>query len=149
MATLANVVHEMIHSERGSAAAVAARMGVPYHTLTKWALDCNGDEKPHPIPALMVPPLTLATGSRAAVEWIASAVSCAVIQLPAGAPGTRDLARQVCAAVKEFGETAHAAGVALADGQITRREAERLDREANEAIREIVALVAAVKAAAR
>lgn len=150
MRTLADMVHDSIHDgDRTKAARVAARMGIPYQTLAKYALSCNGDERGHRLPAELVPPLTIAAESFAVLDYLEAAVGRVAIALPVGAAGTRELAGAVCRTVKEFGDVAREAGAAIADGTVTRKEAERVERESLELVREIMALVAAVKAAVK
>lgn len=150
MRSLIDCIHTAIHDgDRGKAQRVAARMGIPYHTLAKYALPCNGDEKPHRLPAELVPPLVIAAESFVVLDFLEASVGRVAIALPAGTAGTRELALQVCRVVKEFGDTARAAGDAIADGRVTRREAEAVEREALETVREIMALVEQVKEAVK
>lgn len=150
MATLADVIHSSIHDgDRSKAARVAARMGIPYQTLVKYALSCNGDEKPHRFPAELLPSLTIAAESFAALDYLEAAVGRVAIALPAGAPGTEALAVRVCDLVKEFGELAAIAGESLRDGRVSRKEADAVEREGHELLREVCALMAAVRGAVK
>lgn len=148
--TFVDCIHEAIHSgDRGKAQRVASRMGIPYHTLAKYALGCNGDEKPHRLPAELLPSLVIASESFLPLDHIEASVGRVAIVLPDGAGGLSELAGRVCATVREFGDLARVAGESLRDGKVTRREAESMEREGYEVVREIMALIEAVKGAGK
>jgi hypothetical protein len=147
--TTTEVIHRILHRDRTTAQRIAARMGRPYHTVVKWGLGCNGDERPVRPHVDELAPFTLAAESFELLDFIEAAVGRVAIELPEGAPGTRELAGRVCAAVKEFGDLAREAGAAIADGTVTRKESERIERESLELLRAVCALVEAVKGAAR
>lgn len=101
---------------------------------------CATDEA-HPLDSSLVVPVTIATNNRALVRYFAEATGCVCIELPRVTAGNTDVIAHAGAAAKEFGDVMTEAGLALADGRVTRDEAAAFERQANEAIAAIVTFV--------
>ncbi len=93
------------------------------------------DEDNYP-PLRQVVPLTLASKSDAVVAYLARAVGGVFLRPEAGGVDGEQLGRTV----REFGEMLQCHGTACADGMVTTEEADRFDREADEAIAAIAVL---------
>ncbi len=151
MTDLKTHLHATIHRHPAkSVPQIADDLGISSSYLYRAALPCEGETATGcRFPLDLLIPLVRSTGDYQVLDYLEAAVGRVAIALPSGTAGTRELALQTCRVVKEFGETASAAGAAIADGKVTRREAEVVEREALEAVREIMALVEAVKAAVK
>ncbi len=147
---ITDCVHEMIHDgDRQKARRVAARVGVPYNTLIKYALPCNGEDKFHPLPAYLLAPLTLAAESFLALDSIEAAVGRVSFPIPRNNETPDRLTAGVLAACQEFGHLTTEAAKALEDGRVTVKECRKIKTEGLELMRAVAALLAHCEEAAR
>lgn len=85
----------------------------------------------------------------APLHYLAAAVSHAAIPVPRNSGSMQDLIAELLDAVREFGALAEAASAAIVDGDVSRREYEKLDRQAHRACREIMEFLSRAKEARR
>lgn len=149
MIDLKTHLHGTIHRHQvKTVPQIADDLGISSSYLYRAALPCDGETATGcRFPLDLLIPLVRSTGDYQVLDYLEAAVGRVAIALPAGTAGTRELAASVCRTVKEFGDVAREAGAAIADGTVTRGEAERVERESLELVREIMALVEQVKAA--
>lgn len=150
MIDLKTHLHGTIHRHAKPVPQIADDLGISASYLYRAALPCEGETATGcRFPLDLLIPLVRSTGDYQVLDYLEAAVGRVAIALPHGAAGTRELAGQVCRTISEFGDVARAAGSAIADGRVTKREAESVERESLEVVREIMALVEAVKAAVK
>ncbi len=147
---LVDSIHEMIHGgARQKARFIAARMGIPYNTLAKYALPCNGEDKPHPLPAHLLAPLTLAADSFLALDSIEAAVGRVSFPIPRNNETPDRLTAGVLAACQEFGHLSTEVCTALEDGKVSIKECKRIKAEGLELMRAVASLIARCEESAR
>lgn len=92
---------------------------------------CATDEN-HPLDSSLVVPLTHTTGNLALVRYFAEAVGCVLVELPKVGVENLDVMAHAGSAAREFADVMAEAGKALADGRVTREEAQSFRKQANE-----------------
>lgn len=122
---------------------VAERIGIPRQTLQSYTYDPdNPSDASRGLPARLIVPLTLITGNAAILDALVARVGSIRIPLPEDGRSRSDLVEATAVAVREFGELLAAHAAALEDGRVAPAEAEKIRREAYEAMQAIAALVA-------
>ena len=151
MQDLKTHLHGTIHRHAAkSVPQIADDLGISASYLYRAALPCEGETATGcRFPLDLLIPLVRSTGDYQVLDYLEAAVGRVAIVLPSGAAGTRELAGQVCKAVREFGDVAREAGNAIADGAVTKREAAAVEREGLQLVREVCALIEAVNGAAK
>lgn len=119
------------HGRRMTVPQIAERIGKPVAYLRN-AL-CATDEH-HPLDSSLVVPVTHATNNLALVRYYAEACDCVLVPLPKVTVSNVDVFEHAGAAAREFGDVMTEAAKAMADGRVTRREAEAFRQQANEAM---------------
>ncbi len=111
---------------------IADRMGEPNLNRLRKILSAYDDS--HPLNAAKVVPLTLATRNLALVRYFAEAVGCVLVELPKVGVENLDVMAHAGNAAREFADVMAEAGKALADGRVSRDEAQAFRKQANELI---------------
>ena len=84
----------------------------------------------------------------APIQYLAERFSLILIPSPHGMPGPKELMQGLMKTIQEFADLTKATGEALEDGTIRRPEARRVEKEGNDLIRQVAALIVKVKEAA-
>lgn len=115
---------------------IAERMDESPTRLRK-ALSAYDDT--HPLNAAKVVPLTHATGNKALVRYFCEATGGFYVELPkVNDTNHQDVVRQSEVLIKEFGEALAKAGLAVADGHVSRQDAEEFGKEADDVVAAIL-----------
>jgi hypothetical protein len=134
MASLTEIIHELVVSGPVPAKAVAEAIGKPYNTLLR---ELNPEDAGAKVGVELLVPLMRTTGSLEPLHHLAQVMGCALIELPKG-PVCLDHAKSAALnAVAEFGQVVEAFNDAAYDGHINPAEFARIEREAYEAIKAI------------
>lgn len=94
---------------------------------------CATDEN-HPLDSSLVVALTHATGNLALVRYFAEACGCVLLELPKVSAANVDVFEHAGDAAREFGDVMTEAARAMADGRVTKDEAQAFGVQATEAI---------------
>lgn len=119
------------HGQRLTRERIAERMGKTTSYI-KNAL--NATDEHHPLDSSLVVNLTLATGNLSLVRYFAEAVGCVLVELPKVGIENLDVMAHAGNAAREFADVMAEAGKALADGRVSRDEAQAFRTQANELI---------------
>ena len=143
--TFKEALQEDLRHSKVPAKVVAEELDMGYKMLMNV---CNPEQPKFQIQARKLPRFVQVTGNRHAVEFLAQAIGCVLLDLPEIPASFERIEGLVADNVKEFGDVLTEIGRALADHRVTALEAKRLEREINEQIGKAMALLEAVKAAA-
>lgn len=137
----------------------AKTLGKSISLLAKWqepALDYTDSGAYNPldrIEAIVETALKLGEPKESAlapIQYLAEKFSLVMISLPKQHAGNIEISRELLKTIKEFGEMAEAASRALDnDGRVDKREAQKIDKEAWDLIRQTALFVEAIKGSAR
>jgi hypothetical protein len=131
--TLEQALYEVVHRSDQTIHVLADSIGKTYSYLADAA---NPNREGHRFQLRWVVPITRASGNDAIVRYLAHAVGGMFVRLqPAGV----SMDAQTSAVLKEVGELLIEASSASADGKVTREEAEKVAREADQAIEALMA----------
>lgn len=115
---------------------IAERMGESPARLRK-SLSAYDDA--HPLNAAKVVPLTHATRNAALIRYFCEATGHIAVPLPkVNDANHQDVVRQSELLIKEFGEALAKAGAAVADGHVSRQDAEEFAKEAGDVVTAIL-----------
>jgi len=128
------------------AKAVADALGVKYGYLAGAVDPQRADAH---VQARWLVPLMQATGNLAPLRYLAAALHCAVVELPAAAPAGEAIYERLADVVRELGEDSALIQRALVDGRVTDDEAAQVDREIAATIDALLALREAVRLRSR
>lgn len=150
--TLKDAIYKMIHQHPSkSLEAIAEEIGMAPSYLNRAALpDPDIDDRETSgvrFPLKKLIPLTRATDDFSALDYIEQALGRAAFAMPVPGASLRCLHSHLVRSVSEFGDLLTKFEEIICDERITGDEAGDFEREAYEAIREIVAFVEAVKQA--
>lgn len=116
--------------------------------LDKYTSESAEEHRP---PADTLAAFCLATNSIEALDVLAESVGCVLTPVCVGM--VDDLGKELCSGIlrvaKEFGEAAQAVEESVRDGEVTPKEAQRIQRELRELIQRAVAVNALVAQQAR
>jgi hypothetical protein len=129
--------------------ALRAPSGLVPHSLWELAGSTNyqtmmselSGQPGHKLGADRVLPLMDVCGSDAPVEFLARERGGVFIRTPEAAEGGGELARTLAASVKEFGEFMSETAASIADGRIPLEQLDRINKEGQEAIEAIFAML--------
>ena len=127
------------HGRRLSVADIAERIGRTENYLRKAT---SQYDDAHPLRGDLIVPLTMATGNKTILRYLSEATGGVYIELPKVDEANVDVVLQAGKTAQEFGDVLAEAGHALADGRVTRDEAEAFRKQATEAVTEIMQFVA-------
>jgi hypothetical protein len=129
--------------------ALRAPSGLTTHSLAELAGYTNyntfmselSGQPGHKFGADKLLPLMDACGSDAPMEFLARARDGVFIRTPEAATSGGELARTLAASVKEFGEFMQETAAGIADGRIPLDQLDRINKEGQEAIEAIFAML--------
>lgn len=117
-----------------SAEAIADLLGVNYKTMMS---GLAGAER-HKFDADLLIPLIQVTGSDAPLKAIGRACGCVFFRMPDVVDDGSPLNQSMAQSIAQFGDMLTALGDAVADGVISRVEAQRINKEGHEALQAIL-----------
>lgn len=85
----------------------------------------------------------------APIQYLTERFGLILIEMPQAGGAPEAIQKELLATIKEFGELAAAAGKALHDGMINKREVANIEKEAWELIRQVAAFMQVIREAAR
>jgi len=152
--------HEAIQSAiNGKTVEHAQALALSVSAVTKWQephLDFTDSGSYNPldrIESIIEKSLSLGNPPERAyapIQYLAERFGLIMLALPKTCNGNIEISRELLKTIKEFGELAEAASAALNnDGRISKREAERIEKEAWELIRQTALFIQIVKEAVK
>lgn len=133
----------------------AKALGISLSSVTKWQephLDFTDSGSYNPldrIESIIEKSLSLGNPPERAyapIQYLTERFGLIMLHLPKTCKGNIEISRELLRCIKEFGDLAEAASEALNnDGKISKREAEKIDKEAWELIRQTALFMQAIK----
>lgn len=138
--TLTQIMHRAVkYPPSGQdARQTAARLGLNYQSMMS---SLSGQERHH-LNADLVLPLSMETGSDAAVNYLAQGLGGVFVRLPvpAGYPCRAELIKSLARAIHEFGDLVADAAEAFEDGRVEGAELLRFEERQYAALNAIVTM---------
>ena len=145
--SLGDALYCTVHHSDVEAKQLAERLGIRYGYLLDAA---NPDREEAQFQLRLLLPLVVATGRTEILDYLEREVGRVAFAVPTAAdPAQADLFDGLAMAMRELGEDAEALRQAVADGRVTRDEAERFGAEVDETIAALAKLKALVTAKVR
>lgn len=135
----------------------AKRLGLSLSMVGKWqapSTDFTDSGAYNPLDRLetiIETSLALGNGPERAfapVRYLAERFGLIVIQPPPPCMALPELHQELARVIKEFGDVLTVSGASFADGEVSKKEAARIKKEANEVLRAVTAFIAKVEEAA-
>lgn len=150
--------HEAIQAAiNGKTVDHARKLGLSLSMLSKWqepSIDYTDSGAHNPldrIETIIETSLALCNGPERAlapIHYLAERFNLIIIQAPPPGKELSELHQELAKLTREFGDVLSVSGAAFSDGDVSKKEARRIDKEGHELLRAVMSFLAKVKESA-